>query len=44
MPAIDGQNKVSANDYFVNKKRDDRKTGDGTLGKDDFMKPFTITV
>lgn len=38
MPAIDGQNKVSANDYLVNKKRDDRKTGDGTLGKDDFMK------
>lgn len=24
--------------YLINKKRDERQTGDGTLGKDDFMK------
>ncbi|KAA0966510.1 flagellar hook assembly protein FlgD [Sporosarcina sp. ANT_H38] len=35
---IEGQKAVSATDYLVNKQRDERKTGDGTLGKDDFMK------
>ncbi|WP_318615417.1 flagellar hook assembly protein FlgD [Sporosarcina sp. YIM B06819] len=33
-----GQKPISGTDYLVNKKRDERKTGDGTLGKDDFMK------
>ena len=36
--AIEGQNVISKNDYLINKNRDERKTGDGTLGKDDFMK------
>lgn len=36
--AIDGQKPISSTDYLINKQRDDRKTGDGTLGKDDFMK------
>lgn len=36
--AIEGQKPISGTDYLVNKKRDERKTGDGTLGKDDFMK------
>lgn len=35
---IEGQNPITSNDYLINKKRDERKTGDGTLGKDDFMK------
>jgi flagellar basal-body rod modification protein FlgD len=35
---IDGQQKITDSMYLVNKKRDERKTGDGTLGKDDFMK------
>lgn len=38
MTPIEGQKPISANDYLINKKRDERKTGDGTLGKDDFMK------
>ena len=35
---IDGQQKITDSMYLINKKRDERKTGDGTLGKDDFMK------
>lgn len=35
---IEGQSKISDSMYLVNKKRDERKTGDGTMGKDDFMK------
>lgn len=35
---IDGQQKIADSMYLINKKRDERKTGDGTLGKDDFMK------
>ena len=38
MPTIEGQKPITENDYLINKKRDERKTGDGTLGKDDFMK------
>ncbi|MFJ7933144.1 flagellar hook assembly protein FlgD [Sporosarcina sp. NPDC096371] len=36
--AIEGQKPISGTDYLINKQRDERKTGDGTLGKDDFMK------
>lgn len=36
--AIEGQKSISGTDYLVNKKRDERKTGDGVMGKDDFMK------
>jgi len=36
--AIEGQKPISGTDYLVNKKRDERKTGDGVMGKDDFMK------
>lgn len=36
--AIEGQKPISGTDYLMNKQRDERKTGDGTLGKDDFMK------
>ncbi|MHA6258712.1 flagellar hook assembly protein FlgD [Sporosarcina sp. CAU 1771] len=35
---IEGQKAISGSDFLLNKQRDDRKTGDGTLGKDDFMK------
>lgn len=35
---IEGQSKITDSMYLVNKKRDERKTGDGTMGKDDFMK------
>lgn len=35
---IDGQSAINDSMYLVNKKRDERQTGDGTLGKDDFMK------
>lgn len=35
---IEGQKAISGSDYLVNKKRDERKTGDGVMGKDDFMK------
>ncbi|WP_438317610.1 flagellar hook assembly protein FlgD [Sporosarcina sp. FA9] len=38
MATIDGQKPISGNDYLVNKQRDERKTGDGVMGKDDFMK------
>lgn len=38
MPNISGQNAIKDSMYLVNKQRDERKTGDGTLGKDDFMK------
>ena len=38
MPTIEGQKPISKDDYLINKKRDERKTGDGVLGKDDFMK------
>ncbi|WP_342509470.1 flagellar hook assembly protein FlgD [Sporosarcina sp. FSL K6-2383] len=36
--AIEGQKPITGNDYLINRQRDERKTGDGTLGKDDFMK------
>ncbi len=36
--AIEGQKPISVNDYLINKQRDERKTGNGVLGKDDFMK------
>lgn len=35
---IDGQAPITDSMYLINKQRDERKTGDGTLGKDDFMK------
>jgi flagellar basal-body rod modification protein FlgD len=35
---IEGQKAISGSDYLVNKQRDERKTGDGVMGKDDFMK------
>lgn len=35
---IDEQQPISSSMYLVNKKRDERKTGDGVMGKDDFMK------
>lgn len=35
---IDGQGPITDSMYLINKQRDERKTGDGTLGKDDFMK------
>ena len=35
---IEGQTKINDSMYLVNKKRDERKTGDGVMGKDDFMK------
>lgn len=35
---LDGQSAIKDSMYLVNKQRDERKTGDGTLGKDDFMK------
>ncbi len=35
---IDGQSAITDSMYLINKQRDERKTGDGTLGKDDFMK------
>lgn len=35
---IEGQSKITSEMYLMNKKRDERKTGEGTLGKDDFMK------
>lgn len=38
MTTVGGQNPITESMYLLNKKRDERKTGDGTLGKDDFMK------
>lgn len=38
MPEIENQSSITDSMYLINKKRDERKTGDGTLGKDDFMK------
>ena len=35
---IDEQQPISSSMYLVNKKRDERKTGEGVMGKDDFMK------
>ncbi len=35
---VDGQSPIVDSMYLVNKQRDERKTGQGTLGKDDFMK------
>ncbi|MCG7334048.1 flagellar hook assembly protein FlgD [Sporosarcina sp. ACRSM] len=35
---IEGQQKITDSMFLINKQRDERKTGDGTLGKDDFMK------
>lgn len=38
MPNIGKQSPITDDMYLINKKRDERQTGDGTLGKDDFMK------
>lgn len=38
MPTVNGQNPITSADYLLNKKSEERKTGQGTLGKDDFMK------
>lgn len=38
MTTVEGQNPITDSMYLINKQRDERKTGDGTLGKDDFMK------
>ncbi len=35
---VDGQSKINDSMYLMNKKRDERKTGQGVMGKDDFMK------
>lgn len=35
---VDGQQPIKESMYLMNKQRDERKTGQGTLGKDDFMK------
>jgi flagellar basal-body rod modification protein FlgD len=35
---IDGQQPITSSNYLVNKKRDERQTGNGVMGKDDFMK------
>ncbi|WP_040286860.1 flagellar hook assembly protein FlgD [Sporosarcina koreensis] len=35
---VDGQRPITESMYLINKQRDERKTGQGTLGKDDFMK------
>lgn len=35
---IAGQKSISGTDYLINRQRDERKTGDGVMGKDDFMK------
>lgn len=35
---IEGQSAITSDMYLINKQRDERKTGNGTLGKDDFMK------
>ncbi|GKV67802.1 hypothetical protein NCCP2716_03000 [Sporosarcina sp. NCCP-2716] len=35
---IDGQQPIKESMFLINKQRDERKTGQGTLGKDDFMK------
>lgn len=35
---IDGQKPITDSMYLINKKRDERQTGDGVMGKDDFMK------
>ena len=35
---IEGQTPITSDMYLINKQRDERKTGNGTLGKDDFMK------
>lgn len=38
MPEVRGQSAITDSMYLINKKRDERQTGDGVLGKDDFMK------
>lgn len=38
MPSVGNQSPIIDEMYLINKKRDERNTGDGTLGKDDFMK------
>lgn len=38
MPNVNGQTPITDEMYLINKQRDERKTGDGTLGKDDFLK------
>lgn len=35
---VDGQQPIKESMFLINKQRDERKTGQGTLGKDDFMK------
>lgn len=38
MVNVSGQSPITNEMYLINKKRDERQTGDGTLGKDDFLK------
>lgn len=38
MTEVGKQSAITDSMYLINKNRDERKTGDGTLGKDDFMK------
>lgn len=38
MPEVGKQSPITDSMYLINKQRDERQTGDGTLGKDDFMK------
>lgn len=38
MPNVSNQSPITDQMYLINKKRDERNTGDGTLGKDDFLK------
>lgn len=36
--SIEGQKPITDSMYLINRQRDERKTGQGVLGKDDFMK------
>lgn len=38
MPNVNGQTPITDGMYLINKQRDERQTGNGTLGKDDFLK------
>lgn len=38
MTSIEGQKPITDSMYLINRQRDERKTGQGVLGKDDFMK------
>ena len=35
---MEGQQRISSSMYLINNKRDERQTGNGVMGKDDFMK------